>query len=346
MRAQIDGVLAAYRPGLPQTCWSPSSLWIYAVMISGKPGLLREVVEASVDTARALGYRWELASALQLRANILANRADWAGDASRDADESHALFRELGDDWGCAEALSARAESREKRGEYALAAQDFRAAIEHAERLGARAQVTVLRVRMAGTLAENGEVEEAERILTGIVATEPSGSEAMPPARMFLAGILGRTGRIAEARAQIGLLSNEFAYGAYAVFGMFLLATTAWLDNQEGRHEEALAHVREAMAAAHDPLALMVAPQLPAVLLLTAAVSHASAGAPRRAYDGARLLGAYRALVPPEHVMVAVERADAARAEESARAALGDAAYESAHAEGGGLTLEEATALV
>ncbi|MFC9581303.1 BTAD domain-containing putative transcriptional regulator [Streptomyces yangpuensis] len=347
VRALVDGVIATYRPGLPQTCRTPASLWIYAVMIAGDAGMLKRVVDATVATARTLGYRWELASALQLRANILANRADWAGDASRDADESLELFRELGDDWGCAEALSARAESRERRGEHALAARDYREAIAYAERLGAKAQVTVLRVRMAGTLTENGEIAEAERILTEITATvQQFGNEAMPAARMFLAGILGRTGRIDEARVQIRVLREEFAFGAYAIFDVFLLATTAWLDNQDGRYEDALQRVREATAAFRHPLALMVAPHLPATFLLTAAVSLVSPGGPQREYDGARLLGAYRALLPPAHFPVTTEREDFAFAEKQARSALGDTAYEAAYAEGGGLTLEEATALV
>ncbi|MFD7263252.1 BTAD domain-containing putative transcriptional regulator [Streptomyces sp. NPDC059874] len=347
VRALVDGVIATYRPGLPQTCRTPASLWIYAVMIAGDPGLLKHVIDETVVTARELGYRWELASALQLRANILANRADWAGDASRDAEESLALFRELGDDWGCAEALSARAEAREKRGQYGPATEDYRAAIEHAERLGAKAQVTVLRVRMAGNLAENGQVEEAEEILAGIVATvQQFGNEAMPAARMFLAGILGRTGRFPEARAQIRALREEFAFGAYAVFDVFLRAMMAWIENQQGEFEAALALVRESSTAVQDPLAKMVAPQLSAVYLLTAAFSLASLGGPRRTHDAARLLGAYRAHLPPGHFPVTTEREDAARAEELARAALGDTAYEAAYAEGGGLTLEEAAALV
>ncbi|WP_079191549.1 AfsR/SARP family transcriptional regulator [Streptomyces sp. CB00455] len=345
--AQVDGVLATYRPGLPQTCRTPASLWIYAVMIAGDAGLLQQVIDATVRTARELGYRWELASALQLRANILANRADWAGDASRDADESLALFRELGDAWGCAEALSARAESREKRGEYGLAARDFREAVAYAERLGAKAQVTVLRVRMAGTLTEDGHTEEAERILTEITDTvQQYGNEAMPAARMFLAGILGRTGRISEARAQLRILREEFTFGAYAIFDGFLLGTMAWLDNREGRYEDALAQLRRAIQAADDPLSRMVAPQMPAVYLTTAALSLASPGGPGREYDAARLLGAYRALLPPRHFPVTTEREDSARAEELARAALGDAVFEAAYAEGGGLSLEEATALV
>lgn len=347
VRTQVDGMLAAYRPGLPQTCVAPGVLWIYAVMIAGDPVLLREAIEETVETARGLGYRWELASALQLRANVLANRADWAGDAARDAEESLAVFRELGDDWGCAEALSARAEAREKHGEYGLAAEDFRAAIEHARRLGAKAQVTVLQVRMAGTLVEDGHVEEAERLLIDLLPTiQHVGNEARPAARMFLAGVYGRTGRIAEARAQLQSLREEFSFGAYAVFDGFVLGTMAWLDNQEGKYEDALVLIRQAMEAVLDPLALLMAPQLPAVYLLTAALSHAGLGGPRQAYEAARLIGAYRAQLPPRHFPVTTERADLEQAEGLARAALGDAAYEAAYAEGGGLTLEEATAFV
>ncbi|MEU7553887.1 BTAD domain-containing putative transcriptional regulator [Streptomyces sp. NPDC044571] len=347
IRPWIEGIIAAYAPGLPQTCWAPGSMWIFAVMIAGEVDLLRRAINATVDTCRELEHRWELAAILQMRANILANRADWAGDASRDADESLALFIELGDDWGCAEALSARAEAREKRGEYALAAQDFLSAIKYAERLGAPSQVTVLRVRMAGVLVESGRVAEAEALLTEILSVPRSyGNEALPAARMFLAGCYGRTGRIPEARAQLQTLREEFAFGAYAIFDGFLLGTMAWLENQEGKHTEALELLRQALVSAQDPLAVMVAPQLPAVYLMTAALSHVSLGGREQAYDAARLLGAYRTLLPPHHFPVTTEREDAARAEELARAALGDAAYEAAHAEGGGLTLEEATALV
>ncbi|MFZ3497286.1 BTAD domain-containing putative transcriptional regulator [Streptomyces sp. 5.8] len=348
VRAQAEGVVAAYRPGLPQTCRAPSFLWIYAVMISGDVELLHRATEETVETARALGYRWELASALQLRANVLANRADGAGGASRDAEESLALYESLGDDWGCAEALSARAEAREKRGEYALAAQDYRAAIEYARRLGAKAQVTVLQVRMAGTLAEDGHLEEAEELLTGLLAgaIHQFGNEAVPAAQMFLACIYGRTGRLAEARDRLQSLREEFAVGAFAMFDGFLLGLLAWIDNEEGRYEDAIARLRQAIEAVRDPLSMMLAPHLPAAYLITGARSLVQLGGRAREYDAARLIGAYHALLPPAHFPVTTERADLEQAERLARAALGDAAYEAAYAEGGGLTLEEATALV
>ncbi|MER5933218.1 BTAD domain-containing putative transcriptional regulator [Streptomyces sp. NPDC002054] len=349
VRVQLDGMLEAYVPGMPQTCRAPAALWVFAVMIAGDTVLLQQVINATVDTARGLGHRWELASALQLRANVMSNRADWAGNVARDAEESLAVFRDLGDDWGCAEALAARAESREKRGEYVRAAEDFRAAIRHAERLGAQGQVTVLRVRLAGALSEQGESEaaEGEEILTEIVGgRQRFGNEAMPAARMFLATRFGRTGRLAEARAQLELLTEEFSYGVYAVFDAYVFAVTAWLNNQEGAYEHTRTVLRQALVTMRDPLALLVAPQMPAVFLMMGAAALAGLGGPERAADAARLLGAYRALLPERHVPVVTEREDAARAEELARKALGDTAYEAAYAEGGGLTLEEATALV
>ncbi|MGW1768913.1 ATP-binding protein, partial [Streptomyces sp. NPDC002073] len=347
VRALIQGIVSAYRPGLPQLCRNPGGLWFYAVMIAGDAGLLKEVIDANVEACRAFGYTWDLASALQLRANVLANRADWVGSATRDAEESLALFADLGDDWGCAEALSARGEARERRGEFAAAAEDFRAAGEYARRLGAEAQETVLRVRLAGVLAELGEGEEAEEILAEVVATRQQfGNEAMPAARMFLATRLARTGRTGEARAQLRSLRDEFAFGAYAIFDGFLLGMMAWLDNLEGRYEDALPSLRQAMEAAADPLVQMVAPQMPAVYLMTAAGSLAGLGGVERARDAARLLGAYRALLPAGHFPTLIEREGSAVAEEGARLQLGDAAYEAAYAEGGALTLEEAAALV
>jgi hypothetical protein len=69
-------------------------------------------------------------------------------------------------------------------------------------------------------------------------------------------------------------------------------------------------------------------------------------GRPERAPDAARLLGASDALLPPGHFAPRYERDNRAVSESAVRAVLGEAAYEAAYAEGGGLTLDEATALV
>lgn len=86
---------------------------------------MRALLDENINTSRELGLTWELAQSLQLRANILANRGDWVGDATRDADEALELFDRLGDAWGSAEALSARAEALERQGDFTLAAATY-----------------------------------------------------------------------------------------------------------------------------------------------------------------------------------------------------------------------------
>ncbi|MEU6182463.1 BTAD domain-containing putative transcriptional regulator [Streptomyces coeruleorubidus] len=337
-----------YEPGLPQNCRLPGLLWFFAVMLTGDMQRLRVIVDASIRTCRETpGFDWELASGLQMRANFLANRTDWAGDAARDADEALEIYQRLGDAWGTAEALSARAEARERKGDYARAAADYEAAIEHAERLGARAQAGVLNARLASALLEAGEGERGERLLREVIAQhEDSHSEAMPAARLFLAGWLGMTGRVPEAREQLRRLRQDFRIAHFIVFDAYILGAEAWLDAMEGRHEECLDLIRRALERAADPLSVAITPHMRAVYLIFGAGSLADLDGGHRARDAARFLGAADALLPSGHVAARQEREAREHAERRAREVLGDPAFESAYAEGGGLSPEEATALL
>ncbi|WP_093801108.1 BTAD domain-containing putative transcriptional regulator [Streptomyces sp. Wb2n-11] len=345
--AWLRRVAEVYRPGLPQTCRMPGSLSFYAVMLTGSPGQLQEIVNRNVDACREYGYTWELASALQMRANILANRSDWVGDASRDAEESLEIFTRLGDAWGAAEALAARGEARERRGRFGLAAEDFRAAIGHAVRLGAQSQVSLLRARLAGVLMETGDGEEAEAMLRRILAeVEQHGHESEPAARMYLAMWCGRTGRTDEAREQLELMRRSFNRSNLAIFAGFVLGLLAWMDNLDGRYDEALDRARQALERSCEPLSRMVAPQMPAIHLVTVARALAGLAGPGQARDAARLLGAHESLLPAGHFVTVQDRDTREDAEAATRAVLGDTAYEAAYAEGGCLTLDEAAALV
>ncbi|MDQ1044912.1 BTAD domain-containing putative transcriptional regulator [Streptomyces sp. V4I2] len=341
-------IARTYRPGMPQTCRNPGSLWFFAVMLTGDMDRVREVIDANVRTCRdAPGYEWELAASLHMRANLLANRTDWAGDATRDADEALEIYRRLGDLWGIAEALSARGEARERSGEYRLAAADFEAAIAKAERLGARAQKGVLSARLGSALIEAGEAERGERLLREVIdSNEGSGNEAMPAARLFLAGRLGMTDRIPEAREQLRLLREEFKLALFVIFDAYILGAEAWLDALDDRHEDALTKVRRALQQADDPLAIAIAPSMRSSYLVTAATALAGLDGGHRARDAARCMGAAETLLPPRHVMPAMEREIRDRAERRTRAVLDDQTYEAAYAEGGGLSFAEAAALV
>ncbi|MFD4635592.1 ATP-binding protein [Streptomyces sp. NPDC058284] len=348
---KLRGVREAYRPGLPQTCRAPGNLWFFAVMLGGDMELLRVTIDATVDACREFGFDWELAAALQMRANMLANRTDWAGDAIRDADEALRGFRELGDVWGIAESLSARGEARERRGELALAADDFRAAIEYAEQVDAQTQVVLLRARLGSLLTDAPERAEdfarGEAMLREVIENpgRHHAGEAMPAARLFLAMALGRTGRTDEAREHLRLLRQEFSPIGYAVFDSAVLGLTAWLDALDGRYAEGVAKVAAAFGKALDPLSRMVAPQMVSVHLWTAALALSRMAGGARAGDAARLLGVADRELPPAHVATTMEREIRAGAERLSRAALGDDTYESAYAQGGGLTFEEAAAL-
>ncbi|MGI5399431.1 BTAD domain-containing putative transcriptional regulator [Streptomyces sp. CA-135486] len=341
----LRGVTRAYHPGLPQTCRPPASLWFFAVLLTGNEADLRELLDETVNACRAYGYEWELAAALQARANVLANRTQWAGDATRDAEESLELFTRLGDAWGAAEALSARGEAHERRGEYLPAAEAFTAAIGHAERIGAQAQTAVLRSRLAGILLESGEGDRGEAIIREVLAEKGMGNESSAIARLYLVLWLARSGRVQEARAEITQLLRQFESSTLAIFEGMVIGVQAWLDLMEGCYEQSLERTRVALSRAHDPLARMVAPQLASVHMVTAATALAK-GWPERAEDAARVLGAADADLPPGHFRPLYESESRAEAEEAVRALLDDAAYEAAYAEGGGLTFDEAAALV
>ena len=350
-KEKLGLIAQVYEPGLPQTCRTPGMFWFFAVMLSGSVQRLPAILDADVHTCRTTpGMEWELATTLQMRANMLANRTDWAGNAARDADESLEIFLRLGDTWGVAEALSARAEARERTGQYRLAAADYEAAIEHAERLGARGQTAVLGARLGSVLIEEGEFERGERILREVI-DRPHGasSEAMPAARMFLAGRLATSGRIPEAREELRLLREEFHIAHFIVFDAFILGSEAWVAALDGEYGESLDKIRKALKRAGDPLSEAIAPHMTSLYLGIAAVALTEFDGGDRAKDGVRCLVAAKALLPPGHVPTFMEREVYRQAELHARAMLGDAAYEecaAGYAEGGSLSAKEAAALV
>jgi predicted ATPase/DNA-binding SARP family transcriptional activator len=349
-QAKLRAIADTYTPGLPQTCRTPGLLWFYAVMLTGDMERIRVISDANIRTARETpGYEWELAVCLQMRANLLANRSDWAGDATRDADESLEIFRRLGDAWGTAEALSARAEAHERMGAHGRAAADYEAAMVYAERLDARSQSAVLQARLGSALLEAGQEERGEHLLRDVIdRADGAVNEALPAARLFLCGHLAMTGRATEGREQLRLLREEFGLAHFVVFDAMILGAQAWLDAVEERYEEALVSIRAALRQADDPLSMAIAPHLRSFYLAIAAIAlgGTDTGDGARAGAAARCLGAADAHLPARHISPRLEAECRERARAGARAALGEAAYTAAYAEGGGLSYEEAAALV
>ncbi|MEU6483852.1 BTAD domain-containing putative transcriptional regulator [Streptomyces sp. NPDC046887] len=345
-RTRMHAIRDTYRPGLPQACRMPGALWLFALLALGDPVPLKEVLDSTVAACRDLGYDWDFAHIIGIRANLRANRTETARDAVRDAEASLAGFERAGDSWGVAEALSARGEAREMLGDYEGAGRDYVAALGHAERLGAQGQRALLRVRYGQTLLHRGLGDEGEAVLREVLAAgRAEGHEAIAAARVFLALWLGRSGRTAAARAELDAVDQEFATDTMALFLGFALGVRAWLDNLDGRYTEALARVAHALKRAQEPLALHMSPNMPSQHLITAARAATGLGGPY-ARTAAVLLGAAEAQWPPEHLGSPLERESRDEALAAARAALDEAEFDTAYAEGRRLTLEQAVALV
>ncbi|MFF5284156.1 ATP-binding protein [Streptomyces sp. NPDC013171] len=346
-RARLAALVAAYRPGLPQTCRQPGTMWYFARLMTGELTGLDETLTLIVDAGRAHGTGWDLGFALLMRAKLV------GGDGA-DAAEALALFEAAGDSWGIAESLAARGEAYEREGRLAEAAADFEGATEAAARVGARSQVPVFRARLAAVrlrLRPEGDAA-AERLLAE-AADEAGqwGADAAGAARTLLAQHYGNTGRTGLARAQLSLLEEEFGEVTPGLFRGLVGGAWAWLDCLDGAHDQALSRLARAVVDI-ETLAHLVAPYLLVAQFGTAAWARGGRGAPGDAETGARLLGAYdthaghdtgggfRPFTPE------TEAAIRARAEAVLRAALSPEAYGRGYEEGAGLSLRAAAALV
>ncbi|MEW2636086.1 BTAD domain-containing putative transcriptional regulator [Streptomyces sp. NPDC048389] len=364
-QAFLRAVVAAYRPGLPQLRRQPASMWFFARLMTGGFAGLAETLDAVVDefggddgADRGGAGRdggddgWELAFTLLMRARLPGARRGGPGHALRDAGRALALFEAVGDHWGIAESLSARGEALEGAGMHREAAADFERAMESSARVEADAQVPVFKARLASarlkTAGTAAEREQAERQL--VEAVRESGrfaaAEVVSTARVLLVQHYGRTGRLALARSELRLIEAELTEAGPALFSAALVGTHGWLDCLEGDFAGARSRAEQAVRRL-EWFAIMVAPHLISDQFLCAAWAAAHVG---EAVDGARLLGAYDA---GDRVAgglgfrpFADESEVRGRAESDLRGVLGEQAYESAYAEGGSLSLREATALI
>ncbi|MEK9517794.1 AfsR family transcriptional regulator [Streptomyces venezuelae] len=345
--ARLAAVVAAYRPGLPQTCRQPGTMWHFARLMAGEFTGLDEVLTAVVDACRAHAPGWDLGFALLVRAKLVVH-----GPA--DAAEALALFEAAGDPWGIAESLAARGEAHERAGRLAEAADDYRRAAEAAERVDARSQVPLSTARLAAVrlrLRPEGD-PAAERLLVEAAdAAGEWGAEVAGSARMLLVQHYAHTGRTAPAREQLARLEGEFGESTPSLFLGLAGGASAWLDCLDGAHDRAVRRLAAAVADV-ETLAHLVAPYLLVTQFATAAWALGGRGGPGDAEAGARLLGAYDAHAGSSTgggfrpFTSGTESLIRTRAEETLRTALTPETYARRHGEGRELTLRTAAELV
>jgi tetratricopeptide (TPR) repeat protein len=326
-------------------------MWFLAPMMLGRFDVLTEVIDRTVEACRAHGYDWELGMALQLRAKVGNDVAGTMDRAAADADEALEVFTRLGDAWGIAEALAGRGEAREVRGAYAEAAEDYRRAVDHALGLRAHSQVPILKTRLGSVLLETGDPDdeaEGDRLLREAVAETEAVGDRPDFAKLQYALRLGRQGRVQEAREMLQPMATDSAGRGPQLFTGMVESLLAWLHVEEGAYRTGLEMLRGALPKLTDPMAQLVAPTLLYGQFLTAAWALAGLG---RAADAVRLVGAFdtaiRTRVHSHDCANATERHLREQALAAVRAAgLAEAEHERAYAEGGGLSVEEAAALL
>ncbi|MFE2234653.1 AfsR family transcriptional regulator, partial [Streptomyces sp. NPDC059442] len=348
-RARLAAVVAAYRPGLPQNCRQPGSMWFFARLMTGGFRTLGETLDAALDACHAHGDDWEAGFTHLMRAKLL-------GERPEDAEKALAAFEAARDSWGIAEALCARGESYERAGRLDEAAADFERAAHAAANLGARSQVPVFKARLASVRVRTAADDEARagaRELFAEAAREAGelGNEAVGTARLLLVQHHGHDGDTALARDQLDLLESEFSASTPGLFAGVAGGLRGWLACLDGAYDEALGHLARAVAQL-ETLAYLVSPYLVVSQFATAAWAKGSLGRPGPAEDGARLLGAYDAHsgtadgVGFRPFTTQTETSVRAHAERALRAALTPETYARCHAEGAALQVKEAAGLV
>ncbi|MCK1796178.1 AfsR family transcriptional regulator [Streptomyces sp. XM4193] len=344
----VRAVIDSYRPDQPQVCHSVGPLWYYARLLAGEVESLRDDLDRTVAGCRKLDDDWELASALRLRSRLRGGATpELRARAVADADESLELFGRLGDGWGIAEALSGRSEIREADGELTGAIEDLREGVRIAGELGDLAQEQLFRARLGNLLVEDGRAEEGERLLRRTLAEgDRLGSDTLTLTRIYLATLLGRTGRTGECRGHLDALLAEFVgrrEQQRLVHGM-VDALYGWLELLDGRPEQARTRLLLAAERVRHPVGRLLASELAGVTLLHGSEAAAALDRPS---DAASLLGAFDARHGAQTPRLSLLHQECrARAERAARSALPATAYEEAYRGGAELSLSEAIGLI
>jgi hypothetical protein len=351
-----ERILAVYTPELPQSYRFPALMRVFALFLAGQMGRMREMLDEVVEGCRAHGRTSDLAFILMLRAKMRNDMPEGLDGGAADGEESLALFTDAGDQWGMSQALAARGETLANQGMAEEAAAAYREAMKLAEELGAPQEVPMLMVQLGNALMKTDLAEGEQTVRAALELVGPHNQAANGTilfGHLILAGLHAEREEYAEAIAELDLLDSvrhTFGPMVPGVVSAMLACTRGWILARAGDPEQGLEllhggwrllrEIRGDAGVFAEQMTVMMMPAAAGVLRAFAERDAAAAPA-RRA---ATLLGAHAGLNGPGGMHL--EQLDRTRAERSLRLLLGDEEYEAAHAEGGGLSLGEAAALL
>ncbi|MFC8453359.1 BTAD domain-containing putative transcriptional regulator [Kitasatospora sp. NPDC057223] len=351
-----ERILAVYTPELPQSYRFPALMRVFALFLAGQMGRMREMLDEVVEGCRAHGRTSDLAFILMLRAKMRNDMPEGLDGGAADGEESLALFTGSGDLWGMSQALAARGETLANQGMAEEAAAAYREAMKLAEELGAPQEVPMLMVQLGNALMKTDLAEGEQTVRAALELVGPHNQAANGTilfGHLILAGLHAEREEYAEAIAELDLLDSvrhTFGPMVPGVVSAMLACTRGWILARAGEPEQGLEllhggwmllrEIRGDAGVFAEQMTVMMMPAAAGVLRAFAERDAAAAPA-RRA---ATLLGAHGGLNGPGGMHL--EQLDRDRAERSLRLLLGDEEYEAAYAEGGGLSLGEAAALL
>ncbi|MFI0943707.1 BTAD domain-containing putative transcriptional regulator [Streptomyces sp. NPDC021020] len=360
-----ERMIANYPPHLPQSARFPGLLRPYAAFFTGDFEKLRSLMDETVESCRIHGQDWELAFSLQLRAKVNNDVSEYVEGSIRDIAESRRIFERFGDEWGMAETLSAEAEAAGNAGDWAHAVECCRKGIALAHKIGSEQHVPVLTVRLGDALVNLGQVDEGMATLRrGVEEASEYGADhdgARFYGRVLLAGALTHVGKPAEALELIEETYHDSRHTSGQpgfIVGM-LVAMKGYLVGLVSDPHGGLDMIRDGLAVLSEhPIAHVITPRIGMILapgaaellsLLAASERAPARPAPggladRRACRAAALLNAHRRLRP--NALPPAEAEQVATTTERLLVLLGPQRYAAAYAEGDGLTVEEAIALM
>ncbi|WP_406493879.1 winged helix-turn-helix domain-containing protein [Streptomyces sp. NBC_01604] len=337
MRRYVARVRDFFEKGGPEAARMPGLAWPLADVFLGDPVDAAPIMDTAVANCRTHGGDWELGVILMFRTHMVVDAPGGMPGVDDDLVELRALSRRVGDRWLWAQVCSAAGEAAMSRGRLDEAEAEYEEALRLAYEVGAHTETPFLLARLAEIAYRSGDRAAALAVLDE--ASDAADQYGVPDSRAFVL-LLRTVLALDEEDIPRARRLHEAACAATAratpppQFTAMLNLVDGLLTAAEAGPEHGLPKV---LGTLHEAVEKRCAD------VVTAAVVDSAAELLSRLGDHPR---AVRLLAAGEHwrgghPRPMPERAAAERAEAAALAALGAGPYETEHATGVTLTVDE-----